>query len=154
MTCLLPSSIWTRRLCDACSAVTVAILLSGCAIALISDYDEVTDKTVTALQRKTEEHLVRLETTTGKPECEHPKFEKFYAEAKVDVSAIRTRTAAIPKNDISTKQIDQLGESLQSLEDLHRLKCISKAQIPALRTPLNSIFTAILKLEIAKKRGQ
>ena len=154
MTPLIPSLNWTRRHGVTCLAVMFATLLSGCAVVLISDYDEATDKTVTALRRKVEEHLVRLETTAGKPGCEHVKYDKFYEEAKVDVSAIRTRTAAIPKNDITTKQTDQLSDSLQSLEDLHKLACLSKAQIPALRTPLNSIFTAILKLEIAKKRGQ
>lgn len=154
MICIMPSSIRTRRLGLMCSVLLLSAVLSGCAISFISDYDEVTDKTVTALQRKVEEHLVRLETAAGKPGCEHAKYEKFYEEAKVDVSAIRTRTAAIPKNDITTKQTDLLGDSLQSLEDLHKLACISKAQIPTLRTPFNSIFTAILKLEIAKKRGQ
>ncbi len=154
MTLVTHFSFLARRLGLACLSLMLAAVLSGCTIALISDYDEATDKSVTALQRKVEEHLVRLEATAGKPGCEHAKYEKYYEEAKVDVSAIRTRTAAIPKNDITTKQVSELSESLQSLEDLHKLACISKAQIPALRTPLNSIFTAILKLEIAKKRGQ
>lgn len=154
MTLQTPFSFWTRRLGFTCLSLILAALISGCTIALVSDYDEVTDKAVTALQRKVEEHLVRLEAAAGKPGCEHAKYEKFYEEAKVDVSAIRTRTAAIPKNDITTKQTDLLADSLQSLEDLHKLACISKAQIPTLRAPLNSTFTAILKLEIAKKRGQ
>jgi hypothetical protein len=132
----------------------LAALLSACTMPLISGYDEVTDKTVTALQRKVEEHLVRLEAVSGKIGCEHAKYEKFYEEVKVDVSAIRTRTDAIPKNDITIKQTNELSESLQGLEDLHKLACISKAQIPTLRAPLNSIFTGILKLELAKKRGQ
>ena len=48
MTPLIPSLNWTRRHGVTCLAVMFATLLSGCAVVLISDYDEATDKTVTA----------------------------------------------------------------------------------------------------------
>ena len=133
-------------------ALTVA--LSGCAIKLISSYDDVTDKTVTALQKKTEAHLVALEAVDGLPECKYENHKPFYDEAKVDVSAITVRAAAIPKNEITTEQTVLLSKSLETLEKLHKIACLSKDQIAPLREQFNSSFTAILKLELAKRRGE
>ncbi|MBK7674566.1 MAG: hypothetical protein IPJ27_07215 [Candidatus Accumulibacter sp.] len=134
--------------------LTVAFAISGCSIKLISSYDETTDKTVTALQKKTEAHFVALEAVEGLPECKFDKHKQFYDEAKVDVSAIAVRAAAIPKNEITTDQTVLLSSSLESLEKLHKIGCISKDQIKPLRTQFNSSFTAILKLELAKRRGE
>lgn len=130
-----------------------ALALSGCTVKLISSYDETTDKTVTALQKKTESHLVALEAEEGLPECRYEKHKQFYDEAKVDVSAIAVRAAAIPKNEITTTQTELLANSLASLEKLHKIACLSKDQIAPLRIQFNSSFTAILKLELAKRRG-
>lgn len=134
--------------------LTIAVALSGCAVKLISSYDETTDKTVTALQKKTEAHLVALEAVDGLPECKYERHKQFYSEAKVDVSAIAVRAAAIPKNDITTEQTMLLTSSLETLEKLHKIACLSKDQIAPLRTQFNSSFTAILKLELAKRRGE
>lgn len=138
-----------------CAAVlAIAISVPGCAVTLLSSYDETTDKSVTALQRKTEAHLVALESVDGLPGCELAKHKQYYSEAKVDVSAVAVRAAAIPKNERTTEQITLLAGSLEDLEKLHRISCFSKAQIAPLRILLNSQFTSILKLELAKKRGE
>lgn len=139
-------------LCVAIFALALAV--SGCSIKLISSYDETTDKTVTALQKKTEAHLVVLEAVDGLPGCKYEKHKQFYDEAKVDVSAIAVRAAAIPKNEITTEQTILLSNSLYDLEKLHKIACLSKDQIGHLRTQFNSSFTAILKLELAKRRGE
>jgi hypothetical protein len=142
-----------RALLGATVLVT-ALVLSGCAVKLVSNYDETTDKAVTALQKKTEAHLVRLGAEEGAPECTYDRHKQFYEEAKVDISAISVRAAAIPKNEITTQQTILLSQSLDSLEKLHKIKCLSKDQIAPLRTQFNSSFTAILKLELAKRRGE
>lgn len=134
--------------------LALAFVFSGCATKRISNYDEITDKTVTALQKKTEAHLVTLEAVEGLPECKYEKHKLFYNEAKVDVSAITVRAVAIPKNEIITQETILLSKSLDSLEKLHKIACLTKDQIKPLRTQFNSIFTAILKLELAKRRGE
>jgi len=128
--------------------------LPGCTIKLISSYDETTDKAVTALQKKTEAHLVSLESQEGLPECVYTKHKSFYDEAKVDVSSIQVRAAAIPKNSITTEETKLLSDNLDSLKNLHEIGCLSKDQIAPLRIQFNSNFTAILKLELAKRRGE
>ncbi len=79
--------------CLAPSSWPTALAVSECTIKLISSYDETTDKTVTALQKKTEAHRVALETVAGLPECKYEKHRQFYEEAKIDVSAIAVRAA-------------------------------------------------------------
>ncbi len=64
------------------TVLALALAVSGCSIKLISSYDETTDKTVTALQKKTEAHLVALEAVEGLPECKYEKHKQFYDEAK------------------------------------------------------------------------
>lgn len=128
--------------------------LAGCTVKLISDYDETTDRAVSALQRKTESHLVTLENVENLPDCVYDKHKQFYDEAKIDVSAITVRAAAIPKNDITTKETQLLLSSLENLEKLHKISCLSKDQIALLRSHFNTSYTAILKLELAKRRGE
>lgn len=142
-----------RELLGAAFLATLFIL-SGCEVKLIGSYDETTDKAVTALQKKTEAHLVGLEAVEGLPECKYENHKQFYEEEKVDISAISVRAAAIPKNEITIEQTVLLSRSFESLEKLHKIACLSKEQIAPLRTQFNTSFTAILKLELAKSRGE
>ena len=141
------------------SIIFIFAALSGCTLKLISSYDEETDKSVMALQRKIETFLVRLEGLDGSPECKYDHHKAFYAGAKVEVSAIQVRAAAMPENEITIEQVGLLSESLSTLEKLHKGKlkkgrnCFSIEEIEPLRQGFNASFTAILKLELAKKRG-
>ncbi|MBI4634082.1 MAG: hypothetical protein HY742_09360 [Deltaproteobacteria bacterium] len=136
------------------ASLLLVVALAGCAsIRLIADYDEQIDKSVSELQRKCETFLTGLERNVGKPEAGHDTNTKFYDEAKVDLSAIRVRAAAISKNEITLKQLDLLADSLDKLEQLHK-GGLRREQIKPLRSAFNASFTAILKLELAKKRGE
>jgi len=130
------------------------VISPGCSLELISSYDETTDKTVTALQKKVESFFVTVESQEGLPECSYDNHKKFYEETKVEISAIEVRARALPKNEITTKEVELLKDSFSKLEQLHKISCLSKEQIQALRIAFNSSFTAILKLELAKKSGE
>lgn len=140
------------------AVVLTLALLSGCAIQLVSSYDEKTDVAVTALQRKFEIFFVKLEGLKVPPACSHGANKTFYDESKVDVSAIQVRAAAVPLNEISIEQAELLSKNLGLLEQLHKGKgetrCLSPDEIKPLRQAFTSSLTAILKLELAKKRGQ
>jgi len=128
--------------------------VTGCTIKLISSYDEKTDIAVTDLHKKVETFFLTLESQEGLPECTFENHTEFYKDAKISVSAIEVRARAIPDNDITVKQIVLLKENIEMLEQLHKLGCLTKEQIEPLRINFNSGFTAILKLELAKKRGE
>lgn len=129
------------------------IPLAGCQVKLIADYDETIDNAVTALHRKTETFLIQAQQNIGSQEWEYQNKKDFYSDAKVDISAIQVRASASPKNEITIKQLNLLSENFESLETLHKSGNLSKPVIENLRVSFNVGFTAILKLEMAKKRG-
>ena len=129
------------------------MIQTGCTVKLISSYDEKTDNAVTDLHKKVETFFLTLESQVGLPECEYDHHTAFYKDAKVSISVIEVRARAIPDNEITIEQIVLLKENIELLEQLHKLGCLSKEQIEPLRINFNSGFTAILKLELAKKRG-
>jgi hypothetical protein len=132
----------------------LVLIMTGCAsVKLIADYDEQTDMAVTQFQRKMETFLFALERNMGKNEASYGSNAKFYDEVRVDLSAIRVRAAAIPENNISLQQLSLLADNVSNLEKLHKLG-LSANDIPPARNAFNVACTAILKLEIAKKRGK
>jgi hypothetical protein len=135
------------------SAAVVLLALAACTPRLLAPYDEVTDRSVSALQRQTEAHLIALEAAAGTPDCVFEHHQRFYTDARIDISALAVRTAAIPGNERTAEQTTLLLASLESLRQLHRLDCLSAEQIAILRTQFNSSFTAILRLELAKRRN-
>ena len=126
----------------------------GCTLKLISSYDEKTDVAVTELHKRTETFFLTLESQEGLPECEYKYHSGYYKDAKVSVSAIEVRARAIPNNDVTVDQIVLLKENIYLLEELHKSGCLTREQIEPLRINFNTGFTAILKLELAKKRGE
>lgn len=132
----------------------VLFALSCCSIKLISSYDEKTDNAVTQLQKEVETFFVIIEGQVGLPECAYDNHKKFYQDSKVAISAIEVRARAIPNNTLTIEQIGLLKDSLDKLEKLHKLGCFSDDQVENLRNSFNTSFTAILKLELAKKRGE
>ena len=127
--------------------------LQSCSIQLISQYDDITDKSVTVLQEKVMKNLVKLERYVGTPEADYDKYKAFYDEAKVDLSSLKIRADAIDKNTIVQQQIVELTKMMGNMEALHKLGFTRTDDIKALEIPFNSAFTAIVKLQLALKRG-
>jgi hypothetical protein len=137
---------------------TIFFFTTGCTIKLISSYDEQTDKNITALQKSVEAFLVKFANNATWPECNYAHHKSFYEDTKIEISSIKVRADAIPENSITSEQIDLLRKNLKDIEQLHISKernktCLSDEEIEPIREGLNSSFTGILKLEIAKKRG-
>jgi hypothetical protein len=130
------------------------LIQTGCTVKLISSYDDTMDNAVTDLNKMVERFFLILESKEGLPECDYKHYTEFYYDTKALISTIDVRAQAIPDNDITIEQIVLLKENIELLEKLHKLGCLSKEQIEALRISFNSSFTAILKLELAKKRGE
>lgn len=127
--------------------------LVNCQIKLIANYDEKTDKAVTALHRKTETFLIQAKQNLGLPDWEYKNKREFNSDVRVDISSIQVRAMALPKNEITIKQLNLLSENIKILESLHMAGNLSEPVIENLRGSFNASFTAILRLEMAKKRG-
>ncbi len=150
-------------------AILCAILLAGCAGAkLISDYDEVTDKSLTAIQQKTDDFIETLITQSGTDEAAFSKHQAFYSDIGQQLRRLEFRVNSIPKNDKTIDLVKKirlviLGEGKcteegTSLRDLHCMP-MSKDRGPSAmaleicRRNVNQTISAALSLELAKKQG-
>ena len=78
------------------------LLLSGCALKLISSYDEKTDNAITALQKEMTQFFLTVESQVGLPECKYRNHTQFYQQAKIALSAISVRVQAIEANELTS----------------------------------------------------
>ncbi len=134
--------------------VLLMLVTSCTSVRLISEYDEITDKAVTALQKKVSRIFVKLESEIGTDKAAYENYKGFYQTAKVDLNTLKVRADAIDKNKIVQDQIVALTSMLDNLEKLHKIGFYSVDQIIPLKQPFNSAFTAIIKLQMELKRGE
>jgi hypothetical protein len=162
----------------------LAIGMVGCTVKFVSDYDEVIDKGTAALHKKVDGFLVKMQSESDPEKRKYKRFHEFYNEVLVDLNALKVRAGAIDKNQITIDQLtlveqnigllvllhkgtantakltekqiyeihnDGVNTGATSLEDDHPL---SKALVPVVRNLFNTQFGAIMKFELAKKRGE
>lgn len=131
----------------------IALVLCGCvSVKLIADYDQKIDDGVTALQKKSEAFLVRLERVAGSPEGNYTNFISTYDDIKVDLSSLQVRADAVALNRLTGEQLSLLRDSFEKIEERHRTNGLRPLIVQESRKALDRQFTAILKLEVAKKR--
>jgi hypothetical protein len=124
----------------------------GCSyVKPVSVYDEQMDKGITILQKHTEEVLLMIETYQGKAESTYEYHRAYYKQAAITVSSLKIRSEAIQENNISTKMLDNLLNNIKRFEQDH-VEGITASEINLYRGGFNSQFTALLSLELAKKR--
>lgn len=134
--------------------LTLFLTQSCGPIRLISDYDEITDQTVTALQGKVSNYFVKLERTVGTDAATYDHFADEFDAMKVDLNTLEIRSAALDKNRIMQETVVELKSMIDNLEKLHKLGFSSVEQITPLKQPFNTAFTAIAKFLLALKRGE
>lgn len=130
------------------------LALSSCkTVRLISDYDVVTDNVINALQEKVSRFFIQVygDLETGDAKYDH--YKEFYQEAKVDLVSLKIRADAFDKNTIVQQQIAELYNMIDKLEQLHKLGFSVPEQIKPLELPFNAAFTAMIRLQLALKRG-
>jgi len=134
----------------------VTLVFTGCTVKFVSDYDDITDRAVTDLQLRTQTFLLKAEETAGTPAGEYASNTDFYNDARAAIQSIRLRAQAIPKNSITVAQLDSLDANFGRIRELHRgagPKGLTPAILDPIIGPLNTQFKAIIKWELAKKRG-
>lgn len=129
---------------------------TGCAVHMAADYDEQIELSVTRLQIKVETFFNFLERTVeSNPEAvAYESLGSFYDEIKAEISGIKLRAALQPKNELTTRQLDQLRDTVKELEAYHQEGFTMKEEVVTIRSSFEIIFKSILEFELAKKRGQ
>ena len=57
-------------------------------------------------------------------------------------------------NSLTVFQLELLSSNYENLAQLHQLDCFTPAQVNEFRVSFDASFSAILKLELAKKYGR
>jgi len=150
-------------------AFVAAMLLAACSgLVRISDYDEPTDRALTALQQSSDDFLAQLIAKAPSDANAFAKHRAFYDDVDQQLRRLEFRVASIPKNGKTVKLVELvraslLGEGLctadgASLKDLHcmpesQAKGPSKTALQLARRNVNQTIGAALALELAKKQG-
>jgi hypothetical protein len=142
---------WMQSAAICLCMLIISLAVLGCTVRLIADHDQKIDDNVTALQRKTEGFLIKLERTCQTPEGAYSNHISFYDDAKVELSALQIRADATALNKLTSEQLEKLRDSFERMETQHK-NGFTPIVVTKTRNILNSHFTAILKLEVAKKK--
>ena len=129
------------------------LLLSSCSLVSVSPYDSSADKAITKLHKQTAEFFAEFSKAADKPGCGYPLHLSFYQNSKVSISSLLVRARAMADNHISVSQLELLSSSYLNLAQLHQLGCFTPTQVSELWVSFDASFSAILKLELAKKYG-
>jgi hypothetical protein len=134
------------------------LLLLGCGpVRLVSSYDEVIDQRTSDLHTKIGAFVGRMETLAGKPEGTYLANQEPYVEINAEIATLRLHAAAVPKNEITVKLIDELSQNVDSLRKLHEIggdRGLRKVLAGPALSAIDVNCGSIIKFEIAKKRGE
>lgn len=145
-------AITARRRALALLLLLTAASATACSsIRLISDYDPIIDESVTALQKEVDTYLTQLERDDAPTFAESGES---YEKLLVDLRAIQVRASAQTKNDLIIRQLDLVADNLALMAEAHREGIEDPQEIELFRNSFQTQFRAILKLELAKRRGE
>jgi len=144
----------TRRPIAPLLVLALGLALTVGCVHFIADYDEQIDQGINQVLKQFQNIFTRLERSAGTDGALYPNYVKDYDEIRTELRVLRSRAAAHVKNELTIQQIDLLLDSLDKMEALHRMGPIPIEQLSPLRRGIETSCTAILKLEIAKKRGE
>lgn len=154
------SSTTARRFFLVASACT---LVGACAtVRFVSEYDEVTDRGVTELEKMVDDTLGAIAKETA-PACLYASHTQFYAAVRSAVRVLSVRNHLRgEKNALTSQQIDSLQpNAFDPLEQLHQMasratppRCMDPTLLAQDHQAIDQNLEAILKLELAKKRGR
>jgi len=135
-------------------ALASLLSLSGCSLVAVSPYDSSADKAITKLHKQTAEFFAESTKATDELGCGYSHHLPFYQNSKVSVSGLLVRARAMADNSLTVSQLELLSSSYANLAQLHRLGCFTPVQVNELWVSFDASFSAILKLELAKKYGR
>ncbi len=145
----------------ATAVLWVVLLVTGCTVRLIADYDEFTFTKTAELQESCETLFVALENAAATPDASddlYPAHAATYTEIVVALRVLETRAESLDKNQITTEQVHLLLDSIEKMQKLHQEKSagadpegFSKDFVRTLREPFVQQFRAILTLQEALK---
>ena len=133
--------------------LAILLALNGCSLVSVSPYDSSADKAITKFHKQTAKFFAET-TKAYEPDCGYSHHLSFYQNSKISMSSLLVRARAMADNSLTVSQLELLSSSYANLAQLHQLACFSPAQVNELWTSFDASFSAILKLELAKRYGR
>ncbi len=129
----------------------MALLLPGCTVRLIGDYDETIDNGVTELHQKAEHRFATLLSTPNTP------FDaEVYDDLDARLAVLKSRAASLPKYSIIIGQLGELKAQFESLRKLDQIspRPMAPGAVTAAQSAVAVTVESILKLQTGLKRGE
>jgi hypothetical protein len=136
---ILKTGVWT---------FTVFFLI-GCSISLISKYDEVIDHGITDFQKKMDLHFIQKQRNPTSPFSEG-----FFDSVMIDLRLLEKRASFAPKDSETTISIRSLIDQVKTIESIETDNREKSKFYERSQTTIDRDCNEILKLELAKKRGE
>lgn len=133
------------------------LAMLACAVHFVSDYDEVTDRTITDLHARVEAFLPRMADAAGTPAGIYDSNKVFYTDVEAALEAMMSRAVVTPQNQSTVDQLKKLEENIKLLAQLHKAggeKGLNPDAAGSVRDILNVQFRAIIKHQLDLKRGK
>ena len=137
-----------RELSQLVALLLLSLLVASCSLVATAPYDAGTDKNLTKLHKQTAQFFV---AAANPIDCDYRHYFDFYQTSSVALSGLLVRAKALPRNLVTVEQLLLLQFSFESLAKLHRLGCLSPVQVADVWRSFDTSFSAILRLELAKK---
>lgn len=134
--------------------ISVLTGVLGCQVTLVSSYDPEMDKGATALQKKMDAFLTKMETQAGLPQTDYTWNTAFYDEYLVELRSLHLRAESDVKNTSLAKQLQLMLDNLQQLRLAHQAGPLARSTIQATREVFNKGWQDIIAIEIARRRGE
>ena len=134
--------------------LAILLALDGCSLVSVSPYDSSADKAITKFHKQTAVFFAESATSADEPGCGYSHHLSFYQNSKISMSSLLVRARAMADNSLTVFQLELLSSNYENLAQLHQLACFTPAQVNELWVSFDASFSAVLRLELAKKYGQ
>lgn len=131
--------------------IGILLVQSACAISMMADYDAATDKALIGLQKRVDLLCFTLKETLNSGRADYKNYASTYRTLDTELNVILTRSRAMPKNDLSVRQLELLQKSLADFKMLHQMGFHHLSEIDVAQQSLDQSFQSIYSLELAKK---
>ncbi len=126
------------------------LLVVSCGVTLIAPYDPEIDRGCVELHGRMDRFLHGLRS---EPQATFVDSLDYYDHYELDVRALRFLARGHDQNDLSVQQFDNMLASLEQLRLAHSAGPLAPETADVLRDLFDISWSAIRRLELAKKRG-
>ena len=136
-------------------AGSVAIVIAGCHVQLVSEYDEIFATAAASTQKEIDGFLQKQRNPPSGTDLTYEGNKSAYNEIEVDLDSLLVLAKSHPNNDPSINQVNAVIETVHGLADVHRGHTPLPADfIDEKRRTLMIEFSSIIRTENDKKAGK